>query len=596
MSVLIAQGPEKQQRWRRPLPAGGDVCIGRASGTWATPWDEHISREHVRLEWDGSELQVKRLMHARNPVFFQGRTRDEFQLGPGEHFVIGATTFTRSDEEASIGADSRELMTEAAFSPQVLRRMRFRPSDQRIEVLSRLPRVVTETTDDAELYVQLINLVLLGIPSANSAALVARSSENSDQQLEVLHWDRHSILTSPFQVSETLVQKAASSGEGVVHAWQSPTNAEQATLTQRSDTDWAFAVPVPGDACRGQVIYVDGRSVSKRRGSTSSVEVELRDDLKFAELVAHSLGNVRDVRALQRSQSALGQFFSPVVMQAIAAQSPDAVLTPREANVSVLFSDLRGFTRTSEESSDDLFGLLHRVSGALGVTTKHVLENGGVIGDLHGDSAMGFWGWPLDQDNAALLACLTALAIRRAMNRAARQASDPLHQFRLGVGIASGTAVAGKIGTDEMVKVTVFGPVVNLASRLEGLTSLLHVPILIDDATSKVVRSQLSPDQGRVRCVGKVRPAGFDSPVLLHEVLPSEKDDDSLSDQHLQTFEEAVAAFMEGDWDRSYDLLHQVPASDRAKDYLTLFMVQNDRTPPLDWDGVVSIDQKSKSQ
>ena len=69
--------------------------------------------------------------------------------------------------------------------------------------------------------------------------------------------------------------------------------------------------------------------------------------------------------------------------------------------MTVLFCDLRGFSRESERSADDLFGLLERVSRALGVMTHHILEEGGVIGDFHGDAAMGFWGWPIAQADAA---------------------------------------------------------------------------------------------------------------------------------------------------------------------------------------------------
>ena len=136
----------------------------------------------------------------------------------------------------------------------------------------------------------------------------------------------------------------------------------------------------------------------------------------------------------------------------------------------MLFCDLRGFSRHSERSAEDLLGLLNRVSQALGVTTHEIREQGGVLGDFHGDAAMGFWGWPLAQPDAAVRACLAALAIRAEFAATAQRPDDPLADFRVGIGIATGRAVAGKIGTVDQVKVTVFGPVVNLASRLEGMT------------------------------------------------------------------------------------------------------------------------------
>src|SRR5207248_6514807 len=106
--------------------------------------------------------------------------------------------------------------------------------------------------------------------------------------------------------------------------------------------------------------------------------------------------------------------FSPVVLEALGSQEADEALAPREADVTVLFCDLRGFTAKSEQAAGDLFGLLTRVSQALGVMTHHILDQGGVVGDFHGDAAMGFWGWPIAQPDAIERACRAALGIRAA--------------------------------------------------------------------------------------------------------------------------------------------------------------------------------------
>src|SRR5690606_16637136 len=146
----------------------------------------------------------------------------------------------------------------------------------------------------------------------------------------------------------------------------------------------------------------------------------------------------------------------------------------------------RGFTRQSEQSQHQLLELLQRVSDALGVMTGEILRQGGVVGDFHGDAAMGFWGWPLDQTDAVGRAARAALTIRDAFYgqgilgslTAASQAATGLrtgrdagrYGFHCGIGLATGRAVVGRIGTVDQVKVTAFGPVVNLASRLEGMT------------------------------------------------------------------------------------------------------------------------------
>ena len=215
---------------------------------------------------------------------------------------------------------------------------------------------------------------------------------------------------------------------------------------------------------------------------------------------------------MEHRHATLSQFFSPVVLDTLAVEDPEVVLAPRETEVSVLFCDLRGFSRESERQAGDLLGLLQRVSRALGVMTHHIREQGGVVGDFQGDAAMGFWGWPLPQHDAVLRTCRAALAVRAEFEATAG--------FHAGIGVATGRAVAGKIGTVDQVKVTVFGPVVNLASRLEGMTKILRAPILLDEATARIVRQQVPRDVARVRRLAIVRPYGLDTPLEVSELLP----------------------------------------------------------------------------
>ena len=221
--------------------------------------------------------------------------------------------------------------------------------------------------------------------------------------------------------------------------------------------------------------------------------------------------------------------------------------------------------------------------------TSRILEQGGVVGDFHGDAAMGFWGWPLEQPNAVERAVRAALSIRSEFEEAGQRNEHPLVDFRIGIGVATGRAVAGKIGTADQVKVTVFGPVVNLAARLESMTKVLRAPILIDEATAQRVRQTVPHDQARVRRVATVRPAGMTGVVEVSELLPPLDQFPQLSNQHIVAYESALDALLARDWNTAFQLLHQVPAEDRVKDFLTVFIAQHNRTPPPDWDGVIPI-------
>jgi adenylate cyclase len=590
MADLIAQGPELHHRWRRTLPLDKPVVLGRQSA-WSAPWDDHISREHLRLLWNGDRLVAQSHPDARNPVFVQGKEATRFELRAGEHFVIGSTTFSLSDDQANVSLEAPQPMQEQAYSAQYLKRMRFRNADQRIENLSRLPEIISGATSDAELFMRVVNVLLSGVPSADAAAVVAVDQEATERRVKILHWDQRRLAAGQFQPSERLIQEAVRRGESVLHVWN-VRGANQA-FTQSENYDWAFCTPVPGTTCSGWGIYLTGRFVGDpSRSPAPSDPTDLRDDLKFTEIAAATLGSLTELRVLGRRHAGLTQFFSPLVLEALGVDDPDRALAPREAQVSVLFCDLRGFSLTSEHAAGDLFDLLERVSKALGVMTGQILTQGGVVGDFHGDAAMGFWGWPISAADDARQCCLAALAILAEFTAAAQRVDTTLRDFQVGIGIATGRAVAGKIGTSDQVKVTVFGPVVNLASRLEGMTKTFSAAVLLDEETARVVRETVPRDQARVRRVARVRPFGMDSAVEVSELLPPLSANPQLCDAAIADYESALDAFQAGRWSDAFDLLHRVPATDRVKDFLTVYIAQHNRTPPRDWDGVIPLASK----
>ena len=402
-----------------------------------------------------------------------------------------------------------------------------------------------------------------------------------------------------------MARQAASTQQSVLHLWagdaprsscdDDPNSSGAAAAVEPLFTigegvDWAFSVPLPTAACSGWVIYVTGqlapRPASRADFGKRASPEDLRDDVKFAELVGTTLGNLRQSRQLQRQQLGMQRFFAPVVMQALAGRDPEEVLQPRETDVSVIFCDLRGFTSQSEQAQGALLKLLQRVSDALGVMTGEILRHGGVVGDFHGDAAMGFWGWPLDQDDAAGRAARAALNIRDAFYH--RKAVGPLG-FRCGIGIATGRAVVGRIGTTDQVKVTAFGPVVNLASRLEGMTKLLGGDVLVDQTSAQWIREHLPQDQIRVRRLIRCRPAGLTTPLDVYQLLTAAGVGDAPSEEDVANYERALKSMIRGDWEEAIEYLHQVSATDRAKDFLTATILSHGRVAPPGWDGVVDI-------
>jgi len=602
--LLIAQGPNAADSWRKALPIDVPIVLGRASAEWTAPWEAFLASKHAELVARGKKVKVRRLPGAANPMFHAGGECDAFDLLPGGSFVIGRTTFTLDGGRQPVSpvapGDDRPLLEERTVAPHELDRLAFRDAPHRLDVLSKLPDVISSAVDETDLFGRLADMLLAGIRRAEAVAVVALPA-GAGGSVSALHWDRRLARAGGFEPSKRLVTAAVSEQkQTVLHVWgATPGAVGDDPFTLQGQFDWAFCTPVLHDACQGWGLYVAGRF----DGAVASTLLapwdsnELRDDVKFTELVADILGSLRQVQVLRERQGVFRRFFSPGVMSVMSGGDPARALEPREADVTVLFGDLRGFSRRAEEASDRLLDLLTRVSAALGLMTRNILENRGAIADFLGDAAMGFWGWPLEQPGKVESACRAALGIRAAFEAVARDPAHPLSGFRIGIGIATGRAVAGGIGTPEQAKVTVFGPVVNLASRLEGMTKLLRVPILIDEPTAAAVRAHLPRDVGRVRRMVKVLPYGLDTPLVVAELIPpapppGTETEGVLTDADLDAYNKALDAFLAGDWTAAYKHLHHVPPDDRGKDVLTEFILKNNRTPPPGWDGVIPLGSK----
>ena len=581
MLRLLAFYDDRQLDRPFVLSAGDSKVLGRSdSADFRVDWDSRISRAHVRLETTDQTTRITRLDHTANPVFIDGDEIQSSELRAGQSFVIGDSRFelrqvTQSDSPRNSGGQ------QLAIGRLQLQKVRYDDADKRIEVLTSLPSVIRESGVERDLHIALTSLLLAGIQHAAGSAIV---SIDDHGKARVLQQERRYEANGLLQPSTRMIQNAIDQQKSILHVWDETGATESAmAYTQQAEFNWAFCTPFFSDVVQNRVYYVAGRSPVDAAQTNRN---RLHADIKFTEFIAEIVGSLQRQQDLERQQAGLRQFFSPPVLEAVGSDLDTSLLEPRECNVTVLFCDLRGFSHRAEEQADNLMGLLERVSLALEVMTSQILRFGGVTGDFQGDAALGFWGWPISSEEAPLNACRAALAIRAEFEKAHADSDHPLTDFETSVGIAHGLAVAGKIGTREQVKVTVFGPVVNLASRLEGMTRELHVPILIDEHLDQLVRTQLDPTEGRVRRLLQLLPYGLDRSLVVSELVPPESQYSPLTQQHLEDFERGVDAFIDGDWDDAWKYLHRMPPEDRAQDYLAMQITQHNRKAPPDWDGI----------
>jgi adenylate cyclase len=606
MPDLIAQGADYRKRWRRPLPADQAIELGRGDQAWGVNWDTRISRQHATLQWKEDRLLVEILPGASNPIFYQGVEEDRFEIELGEHFVIGETTFAVADSHLEATLQDVEPAVERIFSAGDLQEHRFGDPQQRIDILGQLPEIISRADNDTELFMRLVNLLLAGIPRASGAALVASDSPGEDFEgisVAVLHWDYRGKQPSLFAPSQRLIQAAVNDNHSIVHIWSQSHSNPQVVFTEMEGVDWAFCVPVDSPSCPGWAIYVAGEFASEDSSVRNDDQTRsLQDDMKFAKLAASTLGSLRHLKSLEQTHTHFRQFFPTVVLDALRKRNPDEVLSPRETDVSVMFCDLHGFSRESEQSSDDLIQLLERTSAALGIMTRQLLAHGGVVGDFHGDAVMGFWGWPLRQDDRVERACAAANEILSSFVDENKEGDLPLGGFQTGIGIATGKAVAGKIGSSDQVKVTVFGPVVNLAARLEAMTRAFGVAILVDGETDKRLRSlalrqettssgvqipvsRLGGAEYYLRRVGRVLPYGMQ---VVSEISQLVRLDDIPLDT-LGKYISLLADFERGNWAQLEGELSSLSEVDPVAGFLLKYITDRNSEPPKDFSGVIEL-------
>ncbi|QDU81304.1 Adenylate cyclase 1 [Polystyrenella longa] len=595
MFELITESLEPHQKDHFTLIPGESYVIGRdIAADIVIDWDPAISRQHVCIDVSTDHIQIERHTSATNPIYYEGRDTAHCQLSSGGIFVIGSTRFLILQKSAETGETDVPPFQEMAFDQQELKQIRFRDADKRLEVLANLSEVIRASRTETDLNSRLVNLILAGVPYAEAVAIVELSPQG---EVKINHWIRRHETEGSFRPSTRLIIDALSQKKrSILHMWEKRGEPDIG-YTNVAEFDWAFCTPVEWEQGPVWGLYLAGQkeyqlATGLPQGQLSIDASQLKADVKFVEIVSQILNSVQRTTRLERQQAGFRQFFAPPILAALGDNPNTDLLEPRECDVTVLFCDLRGFSQRAEESSGDLIGLLDRVSKALGVMTYQILEHGGVTGDFQGDAALGFWGWPFASPTSVKQACLAALAIRNEFDRIQSHKDHPLAQFQMGIGIAHGRAVAGKIGTTEQVKVTVFGPVVNLASRLEGMTKIMRVPILVDETIARLVRLQVPATEARVRKLGRVLPYGFEKPLVVSELLPPTTVEGTLTDEQLSDYEAGVEKFQEGDWETAYQLLHGMPATDRAQDFLNLIIAQNNRTAPNNWEGFIPMERK----
>ena len=238
-------------------------------------------------------------------------------------------------------------------------------------------------------------------------------------------------------------------------------------------------------------------------------------------IILTTFNYLREEKQRRQIRSAFGQYVSPDLVAKLADNPGTLELGGDTRELSVLFSDVRGFTAISESYKHNPQGLTQLMNAFLTVLSKAILKRQGTIDKFMGDAVMAFWNAPLNNDDHARDACLAALEMiqdvtdlnkRKFESYSARKEAgtgegDIYHEINVGIGINTGTCVVGNMGSEDRFDYTALGDTVNLASRLEGQSKPYGIKIILGEGTARYVRDEMATlEVDRIRVKGKQDP------------------------------------------------------------------------------------------
>ncbi len=290
-------------------------------------------------------------------------------------------------------------------------------------------------------------------------------------------------------------------------------------------------------------------------------------------------------------KSMFSTYVNPQLVEELVNDPSKLVLGGRREELTVLFSDIEGFTTISQDLEPErLVGLLNEY---LSVMSELVFRNGGTLDKYEGDAVMAFWGAPVPQKDHALLACRTALEMREALiplNERWRKEGKP--QLAIRIGVNTGPMVVGNMGATGKFAYTVIGDSVNLASRLEGANKEYRTVIMAGERTYELVREEI-----RGRKLDRIAVKGRSVPVTIYEIVQvrAGKIPPSVERAHAR-YEEGLQLYFGRKFDAAQrafqEALELHPGDVPSRLFLARAKDLAASPPPAGWDGVFVMQSK----
>ena len=326
-----------------------------------------------------------------------------------------------------------------------------------------------------------------------------------------------------------------------------------------------------------------------------SIDVVTSDEI--GQLTAAFNRMVGQLRHKEQIRRTFGRYIDPRVVEGLINQSAAAATEGQRRVMTVMFCDMKGFTGLSEGMTPQ--GLVKVMNRYLSTMSEPIRAQQGIIDKYIGDAIMAYWGPPFtDEADEARLACLAAIDMMDRIGGLRKELPELLGvrtiptECDLRIGIATGEALVGSIGSEFMMSFTVMGDTVNLASRLESANKFYGTRCLVSQATISAAAQAVE-----AREIDRLVVAGQTRPQTVFEIMGRAGE---LSAEQIALrahYSEGLAAYRARRWDEATSALKAALAATPGDGPCTALLARieslRDNPPPADWDGSWHLDQKS---
>lgn len=289
----------------------------------------------------------------------------------------------------------------------------------------------------------------------------------------------------------------------------------------------------------------------------------------------------------KKIRSAFGQYVQPEFVKQLIAQPKLLKLGGEKKHLTVMFSDLAGFTSISESKPpEELVSFLNEYLGAM---TNIIFDHSGTVDKYIGDAVMAFWGAPISQENHAELACRSTIKMLEKVNQMTPQNTDTHARF----GIATGDMIVGNIGSYNRFNYTVLGDTVNLAARLEAANKNYGSRAMISEKTYELVKKQFV-----CRPLDMLVVKGKTKPVRVYELMADKESPNNLERLNKATYlyQNGLNHYYNRNWNEAITAFREVtellPEDGPSLMYIERCQKFIKEPPPANWDGVFHLKTK----